>query len=288
MTQHLDLDQLADLQEGLLDADAEAAAAAHVGGCAACSSDVEALAALRQELAAAPDVGPMPDDVAARLDAALAAELAAAVAAPAEAPDEAGEVIPMPTPATRRWWSHHRVLQAAAVAVLVIAGGAIAVPTLNNAGSESATTAAKGGMADAGAPEAATQEDAPGAADEKRAVRILSTGTQYDDETLAAQVTELVAAPVAAAAPGPSSDALRAADDAQVDDPGEVAACLAALPTAATSAVLVDNAQFRGQPVTVFVLEHPDDPGRLSVWVVTRGCATGDAQILHRETIQRP
>ena len=68
---HPDLDTLADLDAGLLDAPAAERLTAHVAGCADCTRAVAALGAVRADLAALP-APPLPDAVAARLDATLA------------------------------------------------------------------------------------------------------------------------------------------------------------------------------------------------------------------------
>ena len=72
MTEHLDADALADLDEGLLDRDHMASARAHVAGCPQCRAELAALTGVRERLAAAAEVEPMPAEVVARLDRALA------------------------------------------------------------------------------------------------------------------------------------------------------------------------------------------------------------------------
>ena len=63
MTEHLDADALADLEEGLLDRDHVAAARAHVAGCPRCRDELAALTGVRELLAGAGEVEPMPADV---------------------------------------------------------------------------------------------------------------------------------------------------------------------------------------------------------------------------------
>src|SRR5688500_3797167 len=71
---HPDLDTLADLQEGLLPPTPAAAISDHLDQCPACRTDSAALGESPGRLAGAADVGPMPDELADRLDEALAAE----------------------------------------------------------------------------------------------------------------------------------------------------------------------------------------------------------------------
>lgn len=68
-----DVDTLADLHAGVLDATTAASLRTHVDGCAACTEVLAALDATVQSLSALPQVE-LPADVAARIDRALAAE----------------------------------------------------------------------------------------------------------------------------------------------------------------------------------------------------------------------
>ena len=134
-TPHVDPDVLADLQEGLLDGPAADAATAHLAGCAACRGDLAALDEVRDRLAGAPDVGPLPADLVDRLDLALAgaaAEPALSVASPT--------VVPLRAPETKSPRGM-RVLQIAAVLVLVLAGGAIGGVGAEQRAAAAATTA---------------------------------------------------------------------------------------------------------------------------------------------------
>ncbi|MGW6917446.1 hypothetical protein ACWGB8_26980 [Kitasatospora sp. NPDC054939] len=101
---HPSVDDLADLAEGLVDDPAAAAALqAHLTGCADCRETAGALAEV-QDLLGAVEAPPMPADVAARIDAALAAEAAArppAAAVPAAAPAPAAAPVPAVVPAVR-------------------------------------------------------------------------------------------------------------------------------------------------------------------------------------------
>ncbi|MGW4898167.1 hypothetical protein ACWEQL_38885, partial [Kitasatospora sp. NPDC004240] len=75
---HPDVDELADLAEGLVEDAATAdALQRHLAGCADCRGTTDALGEVRALLGAA-ETPPMPQDVAARLDATLAAEAEAA------------------------------------------------------------------------------------------------------------------------------------------------------------------------------------------------------------------
>ncbi|MEY9870831.1 hypothetical protein ABH931_000285 [Streptacidiphilus sp. MAP12-33] len=71
---HPDVELLAEHAEELLPAEQSAGLTAHLDSCAECRETYAALAELTALLGDEPDAGPMPEDVAARIDAALAAE----------------------------------------------------------------------------------------------------------------------------------------------------------------------------------------------------------------------
>jgi hypothetical protein len=73
---HPDVEVLADHAEELLSAEQSAELTAHLASCAECRETYDALSELTALLGEEPSPGPMPDDVAARIDAALAAERA--------------------------------------------------------------------------------------------------------------------------------------------------------------------------------------------------------------------
>ncbi|WP_042374311.1 anti-sigma factor family protein [Streptacidiphilus neutrinimicus] len=84
---HPDVELLAEHAEELLTDEQSAELTAHLATCAECRETYDALVELSALLGDEPAPGPMPDDVAARIDAALAA--ARAGDAPLEAPQEA-------------------------------------------------------------------------------------------------------------------------------------------------------------------------------------------------------
>jgi len=113
---HLGLDALAELEEGIAtDADASRA---HLDECPDCRARAGQLRASRALLSALP-ADPMPTDVAARIDAALAAERA-----PTPGFARGGDIVPIG--ARRAWWRGPNLAAAAAgVAVLALASALI-------------------------------------------------------------------------------------------------------------------------------------------------------------------
>ncbi|MFE6664088.1 hypothetical protein ACFVFH_11085 [Streptomyces sp. NPDC057697] len=77
-TQHPDVTEISDLTEGLLPASRAAEVRGHVDGCELCAEVHASLTEIRELLGTIPVPQRMPDDVAARIDAALAAEAAPA------------------------------------------------------------------------------------------------------------------------------------------------------------------------------------------------------------------
>ncbi|MFF0287684.1 hypothetical protein [Streptomyces sp. NPDC005262] len=96
-TQHPDVSEISDLTEGLLSASRTAEVRRHVDECGICGEVLATLEEIRELLGALPGPERMPDDIADRIDAALAAELlrasdgAADVSRETEADQEAGD-----------------------------------------------------------------------------------------------------------------------------------------------------------------------------------------------------
>lgn len=277
---HPDLDHLADLQEGLLPPSPAAAIADHLDECAACRADFEALGQIPSRLAGAAEVGAFPEELAGRLDQTLA-----------EQPRGASLTItPLAAARRNRLTRDNRVLQMAAAAVLVLAATAIGVSAYQGGRSQ-------GTAADSAAAGGSPREFSNGS------VSVLSTGTDYNQDTVLAAVPRLLTAdaPKAVAAnPGASDGPTRASDQAasgasRLSDAGALAACVSALaddvdtPVIETATPLVvDIAKFDGKPATVIVLAAPDRADRLDVFVVGPSCAPADAALLHYARVPRP
>ncbi len=283
MTEHLDADALADLQEGLLDAAGEAAARRHLEACPGCRGDLAALTALAGHLAAAGDVGPVPELVAARLDRALAAAATDPVA-----PTAARTVTPV-LPAGRGPVRGVRILQAAAAVVLVLGISAIGISALPRGGTDATSSSAGGSAGDKAAPEAA-------------GVPITESGRDWGPATVAAAAPRLaegtLGTPVYRTdpqlAPGDTSGgaggaagtpAPAASGPAALADPASLADCVTNLTAGTGQPLAVDLAKWRGQPAAVLVFPSPDDPAALDVFVVEPSCPPG--LLLHFARVPR-
>lgn len=275
---HLSPDTVADLREGLLDARETLAAQGHLLDCRRCAALVDDLAAVSTRLAAHGEVGALPEDVAARLDTALAAER------PARATPST-TVTPMAEPA-RGTPVGMRVLQAAAVVVLLLAGVGIGVSAFRGGeGNDTATKAvdAAGGAADQGAGNGVGYP-------------VSRSGRNWSEDTLAAAVPQLIAGSVPpavdAASPEASDDGV--AREMARDEVGRLAGgppladCVTALADGPVSPLAVDLATWQGQPAAVVLLPTPDDPASVDAWVVGPNCSQADAQLLYFARVARP
>ena len=280
-TPHVDPDVLADLQEGLLDGPAADAATAHLADCATCRGDLAALDEVRDLLAGAPDVGPVPADLVDRLDLALAgaaAEPALSVASTT--------VVPLRAPETKGPRGM-RVLQMAAVLVLIFAGGALGLSALLNAGG--------GSSEDAGT----TASEAGGDASDSAAAAtfpVTATGRDWTPEALQEAAPGLASGALAPAAVGQLASPPAADDDSKssgndveersralADAPAgrlaggpALADCATELAGEPVAPVAVDLASFQGAPAAVVLLPTPDDPGTVDVYVVKPACPPGE------------
>jgi hypothetical protein len=279
---HLDVDTLADLQEGLLDAGRLPAAEEHLDGCVECQARRDSLDGVRALLADVGAEGPIaaPEDVVRRLDDALAAALPAVARASAT-------VVPLTTlPRAQRSPWRTRALQAAAIFVLVAAVGGIGyggIRALNNGDSATTDSAASG---------AGTAEKRAGIAGKYTTT---NSGRNYTQATLRAAVPALLAgslpavalgADSAGATPPPAAAPTRSATSsssptAPTVAPGRLlngaalAACVANLTGGPVTPLAVDFGRFESKPATIIVLPDPDDPSFVDVYAVEPACSTG-------------
>jgi hypothetical protein len=313
---HPDADVLADLAAEVLPAPRAEELEAHVRTCAHCSGLLAEAERVRGLLIRGADPGPMPADVAARLDAALAAEWARQApetGAPGETdvwpprraparPPGSGRPLSRPARSTQRTRRQVREEErddarpgrsrrwlALAAGVIVVAGlGGLVV---REAGGGFSTTSGGGSAGSAGsAGETAAQAPAS-------TTPILATGTDYGPNTLDAQVKALLAksrvaalaqpAPKAAdqsadsgTSPTPlrSSGALPAAGQS-LRDPAALQGCLRAIDAAGVRPVAVDLATYQGREAAILVL--PGRDGGYEVWAVARDCRPGADGTLH-------
>lgn len=247
---HLDYEALAELAEGLLDGEQAASAGEHLAGCPECREREAELSEVSRILAEAP-VPPMPAELAARIDAALAAERTA--------PAISGE---LHAARLRRF----RVLSAAAAAVVVLGGGATVAKIM----SQSSVTADKGQSLEVTSPSHPVPNNSPQIAQGRRPdaegahYPVVSTGTDYRTATLTAQVNAALK---------------QTSGPARVSDTAGQAACVAAASPGRTPLLVDVGARYKGARATVIVLSSAT-PGSLDVVIAGPGCTTGHPNVL--------
>jgi len=277
-TDHPGADALCDLDEGLLaGTTGEAELQAHVAVCAACADFLAMLATTRARLAAVADE-PMPPDVAARIDAALAAE--AAVSSD-RASSEGAVVTPLRARRSQRSrWLPGAGAVAAGVALLM--AGAIGIGAITSIDRRS------GPISGAAGDRSASTGGAP---------RETSGVRNYTPLTLADGVRALVGSEATAIGPpqgkqsgrpapqGAQQDAVRSADLARLRAPDQLAACVAELAgKQGVPPLAVDYARFQGAPAVLIVLPGPD-AATVAAWVVGPACTTGRADLRRYQVV---
>jgi hypothetical protein len=274
--EHLSIDELAELDEGLLTPELESEARAHLAACGQCRTTLEAIVATRSMLAELPDE-PMPEDVRARLDKALADA----------APRSASVVPSLDAHRAKRFGRPTMAASAAAAAIVLLVGGILVAHARSGNGSSGEEAAGTGVI-----PQAAASVPAQ----PKNYVRS-STGLNYSPANLGTYVPGLVAgaegpdfgaattnAPsqaVPSNTPGPNALDARpvpAALKPLFDSRKKLLHCAASLsgiPNAVPIAVdfgTWTNAQYKAAPSAIFVLRDPESD-RVDVYVTDPTCS---------------
>lgn len=261
-TGHPDVDLLADLAEDLVPPVEQQPLYAHLTGCPECTDTYAALAEVRELLGTIETAPPLPDEVAARIDAALAAEAAAPVT---RATDPTAPLTRRPAGPTRSARSpgsarRGRMLLATAACLAVLGLGG----TLLAQQQSSTNRKASGSMAD-------SRQEIQTAA-----------GTQvFSEAELTEQINSLVQRGTAAApaisgqlpSKAPSLGAAPNEEQPPAPAPSPTSPCPA---IAADGLLAATPGRFGHESVTALVLPLPAD--RLDVYLVTADCRV----LLHR------
>jgi hypothetical protein len=261
---------------------------------------------VREQLSALPRPT-LPEEVAQRLDQAIAAEPRASVDGAAAAAAAAPVVPQQASRASRSARGRNRALLAlsgAAAAVVVFTaidpfGGAtdmsddaVGVAAAPRAEDPLQAGAAESGAADSGATAAPDDSpdptEAPAATDGApeaeldRISRVMTaTDTPYSRDELADQADLFADGP-----PSPAPDAAprwAAGDQWPAATLSGVRDCVSALPASANPVTFVDQAEFEGAPALVVARQMPD--GALEVFVQDITCNAADPAIAYRTTV---
>lgn len=286
---HPDAELLADVAEGLADPDTAARAERHLASCADCrvrQAELESVTVVLRSQA----TPRIPDQVAARIAAALAAE-------PMPVAASGGSVTALPIDARRR--GARRLLRqglaaAAAVAAVAVVGTAGVSIFRDNGVGESTSTA--------GAAAERTTDDlaaGPGGAAAPPRAPVTATGRDYTSANLAAAARELTtvlrASPTTASrvpalpAPGDAEGGVVAEAPAlsRLSDPIVLAGCLGSLSGGRQSTALaVDLATYEGRPAAIVVLPN-STPGHVQVFVVGPNCSASATDLITATSVRR-
>ncbi len=283
---HLDLDALADVLVGVETTE-------HLSTCASCQARLEELSAAQGTVAAAlaaVPAPPIPAELIARLDAALAAEqmpIVATATAVATASASVTVIVGGRSRRTSLW----------AIAGGVAAAGALVLGalTFGPGGSSPSTDGALRSAAGPRTNSTGNDYSTKGPLLAQSLPGLLARTASKAAAGTAAGGSEVYSAPIPTGGTGgvgqaPLANAVPAADPlAPLHVPATLAPCLAGLtePGDATLPLALDYASFDGQPALV-VIYAATKAGKVDVFVVGAGCTQADSKLLFFTRLARP
>ncbi len=277
MTSHVDAETLALSAEGLLDEAESSSVQGHLAQCPECTEQLAALADVPRLLGEAP-APEIPDEVVARIDEALRAEAEQRDTPPGNDTDPSHPPAPEDdtvvslTRRTSRWLP----LLAGAAAAVFIVGGASAL-LYSMIGPDNGAGQANSSINEQERPDTARSYDPT----------LIVSGTEYTEDDLDDQATEVLGDLPADAHPGESEDdaagsGADGADSESSELPDDVSACVQGLDVAEGDAppALIDSAAFQpneGSTEDALVMYYNSNPtGGFEVVVVSSDCGDGD------------
>ncbi|UCM89100.1 anti-sigma factor family protein [Streptomyces marincola] len=258
---------IAALDEDLLPPDDAARLRDHLDRCATCADVHADLAALRQALGDLPDPGPIPEDIADRIDTALAAERTAASAA-----SVSRETTPRPVSAAERRARRARLALAAAGAVVFLGVGGTLLPALSGSGG--------GNEGDSGSEAAMEGGEVPEAAD----------GEPLEDQVQALLATTETNSPMMAEE-GMGAEGPPDRPSPETQSATAIPACVVAAIGRTEAPLAVEEERYDGVNAYLVVLPHAADPEQVDAYVVAATCeataSPASGEILVRESYPR-
>ncbi|MBV7245793.1 hypothetical protein [Streptomyces sp. MW-W600-10] len=313
--QHPEVSEISDLTEGLLSPSRTVEVQQHVAGCDLCSEVRDSLEEIRGLLGTMPAPEPMPDDIAARIDAALAAE------ARSTAPVDEPVVVSRETTTTEDTTSDTATPGPASV-------GAGGTGPDRPAGRSSAATgpgrrparrrrravvlgtafgAAVIGMSVFLLQSVAPSGDAAKTSADSGVSAADGRARTYDDGTLEAQVQDLLGDGASAESPGvkkvpPGSDTKSTSEALTPDAEASrgpfkaptvaVPPCVQQATGRTTPALALDEGTYKGADTYLVVLPHTSDPSRVQAYLVAAACVDAapesTGQLLLTRAYKRP
>ncbi|MGX8276917.1 anti-sigma factor family protein [Streptomyces sp. PBSH9] len=313
--QHPEVSEISDLTEGLLAPSRTAEVQQHLAECDLCAEVRDSLEEIRGLLGTMPDAEPMPEDIAARIDAALAAEArptpstenepvvvsretttaegattdrtatgSASVAGSAPAPDRpAGRSSAATGPGRRPTRRRRTVVLGTAFGAAVIGMSVFFLQSLAPSGDASTSDTDSGvSAADSSAP-------------------------AYADGTLEAQVRDLIGDEASQKSPGvkkvpPEADTKSSSEALTPEaEPSRspmkapvvaVPSCVQKATGRTTPALALDEGTYRGTDAYLVVLPHTSDSSRVQAYVVASSCVDtapeSPGQLLLARSYNRP
>ncbi|MFH9232251.1 hypothetical protein [Streptomyces globisporus] len=313
--QHPEVSEISDLTEGLLAPSRTAEVQQHLAECGLCAEVRDSLEEIRGLLGTMPDAEPMPEDIAARIDAALAAEArptpstenepvvvsretttaesattdrtatgSASVTGSAPAPDRpAGRSSAATGPGRRPTRGRRTVVLGTAFGAAVIGMSVFFLQSLAPSGDASTSDTDSGvSAADSSAP-------------------------AYADGTLEAQVRDLIGDEASQKSPGvkkvpPEADTKSSSEALTPEaEPSRspmkapvvaVPSCVQKATGRTTPALALDEGTYRGTDAYLVVLPHTSDSSRVQAYVVASSCVDtapeSPGQLLLARSYNRP
>ncbi|MFD5207143.1 hypothetical protein ACFWNF_09435 [Streptomyces anulatus] len=314
--QHPEVSEISDLTEGLLSPSRAAEVQQHVAGCDLCSEVRDSLEEIRDLLGTMPTPEPMPEDIAARIDAALAAEVR-----------PTGPVADEPVVVSRETTTGEDTTTDRATSES--ASRSIGAPAPSRPAGRSAAATGPGrrptrrrrravvlgtafGAAVIGMSVFFLQSIAPSGDSSKTAAdsgvsAAESSAHAYADGTLESQVQDLLGGRASQESPGakkvpPGADTKSTSeavtpDTAATRSPLKAPAvvvppCVQQATGRTTPALALDEGTYQGTDAYLVVLPHRSDPSRVQAYVVAASCVDtapeSTGQLLLTRSYDRP
>ncbi|MET8662144.1 hypothetical protein [Streptomyces griseus] len=314
--QHPEVSEISDLTEGLLAPSRATDVRQHLAGCDPCSEVRDSLEEIRSLLGALPEPEPMPEDVAARIDAALAAEARSTAPAEDEPVVVSRETTTADDATSDRARSRPAPRSTGAAAPDRPAGRSSAATGPSRRPSRRRRRAAVLGTAFGAAVIGMSvfflQSVAPSGDSSKTAADSgVSAGENrvhaYGDGTLESQVQDLLRSGASQESPGvkkvpPGADTK---SSSEAVTPGtetprsplkapavDVPPCVQQATGRTTPALALDKGTYRGTDAYLVVLPHRSDPARVQAYLVASSCVDAapesPGQLLLTRAYDRP